>query len=302
MSLYKIAQILNVEDDITEIADDDQVILYETRPSKDEVIEMHSDPEEMLEVGFALPMLPGSNAAPLEVICDPVEVKEEKEEEKEEKKDKNKAADELEVDDPWGSWKKKGPGSVVNWAQDMLSFVPTHSGREIFGIERAIAFLERMLKELSAAVRTDLKGEIDIAQLEHIKNEVVGGIERLETHKDKLEKEYRKGKKTSEQQNTMVKEGQKAAHVGNIVITVPLLISSIARTAINSSVSSGKDLEHTVDMLIKNFDLNAREQMELIQLLSDMNWPIRRPRMTALDAKIDWTSSDTLDYSAQYPA
>jgi hypothetical protein len=66
-------------------------------------------------------------------------------------------------------------------------------------------------------------------------------------------------------------------------------------------VSAGKDIERTADYFIKKFNLNARDQMELFQLLSDMNYTVRRPRGLSTDEEFDSTSSDNVDFMANYP-
>ena len=99
----------------------------------------------------------------------------------------------------------------------------------------------------------------------------------------------------------MVKKAQKATHVGGIIVTVPLLISSIARTCINSMVSAGKDIEDVFDKLAKKYDLTSREEMETMQLLADMGYPMRRPRGYLRDEEIDTTSVDNFDWNANYP-
>jgi len=316
MALYKSAQFYDINDNqvsIDEIADDGDVVLYDEKPSEDEVLEMHSPeethhveghPGESVELVFKLPELPGS-LVPAEAIDDGTDVEvdgDEKEEEPKAKKDKNDADEEVDETDPWTSWKKKGPKHFINWSKDMLNFVPKHNG-ETAGLHRADAFLEKFLKEMQTVIRNDLMGDIDIAEFEHIRSEVEGGSQRL---KDELKKRDQKAKKKSlnneDHYTQLVKEAQRAAGISGIVVTVPLIISTIARTAINSMVSSGKDIEKVVGQLIKQFDLNKREQAELVQHLMDCNVTIQRPRCLDLDKDWDRTSSDNLDYSAQYSA
>ena len=90
--------------------------------------------------------------------------------------------------------------------------------------------------------------------------------------------------------------------MGSIVITVPLFISSIARSCINGMVSAGHDIEDIFKKLAKEYDLTKREKLELIQLLSDMNYPIRRDLGMPLDQEIDTASSDNVNWSQQFYA
>jgi len=67
-------------------------------------------------------------------------------------------------------------------------------------------------------------------------------------------------------------------------------------------VSAGKDIEDCFDKLASKYDLNDREELELMQLLSDMGYAIRRPRGYKRDEEIDYTDTETLDQQANYPA
>jgi hypothetical protein len=293
MALYKAAQLMEANDDIADFGDEDEVILYDEKPSKDDVIEMHR-PDEEIELTFKLPHLPGSDAGPLEVSTDDaVEVKE-KDKKKEDKND-------LAVSDPWDweVWMKEHGGDGLGWVQDRLRNIPRHSGRETAGIERVISYMRRLNAEMSKMAANDFDGKINIGKFEEARREIYSAIDRLEKAKEQLEQQNYKKKKGDLTQEGLVKEA-KQDRIGGIIITVPLLISSIARTAINSMISAGKDIEITTNTLIKKYNLNDREQMELLQLLSDMGYAIQKPRGDKLDEKFDRSSVDNNDYIAQY--
>jgi hypothetical protein len=185
----------------------------------------------------------------------------------------------------------------------MLSAVPRHSGRDIVGVERAIAYMQFLEKEISKAVKMDIHGALPIDELERAKENIFEGVERLQDRLEKLMKSKypkRKGpgtKKKSEEDPSLVKN----AKAGKFIVSVPLFISAVARTCINSMVSAGKDIEDCFEQISKEYELTKREQAEVMQLLADMNFPMRRPRMTPLDKEIDTTSTDNLDYMSNYP-
>lgn len=316
MALFKSAQNYFEADDIIDLGDDDDVILYDERPSEDEVIELHSDLDEAQEedenehhehdhsghmhgeaVVFELPKLPGCDAVevePLEVSSlDPIEVLDEGE-----KETKSKSSDKEDANDsdPWTTLDKKGPKHIVQWAQDMVKTLPRHSGKEILGVERVIACFDKMLRAISKCIQSDIRGEADIEAVEKVRNELLAGKRRLEKHREALEKMQ---SVAMDEKDGLVKKAQKT---GNFVVCVPVLISSIARTAINSTVSAGKDLEKVVAQLIKEYELNKREQAELFQVLADSNFPLFRPRGYEFDAKIDKTSPDNFDWATNYSA
>jgi hypothetical protein len=66
-------------------------------------------------------------------------------------------------------------------------------------------------------------------------------------------------------------------------------------------VSAGKDIEDVFDNLAKKYELTPREEMETMQLLADMGYPMRRPRGYHRDEEIDYTSTDNFDWQANYP-
>lgn len=217
--------------------------------------------------------------------------------------------DNVEVsDDPW-DW-----GGVAKnflpWLSKMMQNIPMHSGKDTAGLERAIAFLEAVDREISRAVRIDLNNEIAIDAVEKARDEIQRGMERLEDRLEQVKsskypkknKNKRNKKKSDFEQEGLVKEAQKATHVGGIVVTVPLFTSFLARTCINGMVSAGHDIEDMFTKLAKKYKLTDRERAELVQLLSDMNYPVRRDRGISLDDETDTSSSDNFDWPANYHA
>ena len=215
--------------------------------------------------------------------------------------------EEIEVEsDPW----KWTIGNFLSWLQDKMSSIPRHSGRDSAGIERAIAYLEQLDREISRAVRSDLNNEIAIDAVEKARDEIHKGLDRLHDRLDKImDAKYpkRKGKgkgkkkKADEQGDGMVKEASKGAYYGKIVVTVPILISGIARACVNSMVSAGKDIEDEFHKLAKQYNLDKREEFMLYQALSDMGYHVRRPRGTELDEEVDYTSTENTGWIANYP-
>lgn len=289
MALYKSAQLLEVDDDIKEAGDEDEVILYDERPSKEDVIEMH----EPKEFPFKLPQLPGSDFDIQIEVCtdDPIEV--------EEKKDDNKLDNGmLEVSDPWDTSKIQ-PEHILEWAVERLNNLPRHTGRETAGMERVIACLKRINSEMSKAAQRDFGAKIDITKLEEIRKEIHRGINNLEDAISKIENTQYKKKKASGD-DRIIKEA-KQMRIDGIVITVPLLISTLASVCINGMVSAGHSPKDMYEKLVKEFELSKREEVELSSLLQHMGYdmPLRN-RWTPMTASVDTASENNLDFSAQY--
>jgi hypothetical protein len=277
-------------EDEDDIENDEDIILVDTDDedvdSADAFVQIESnDPEEIM---FSLPFMPGSDFSEDEIEPE-LDIDEEEEVEVSEK-------------DIW-DWKSGGLSNFLSWLYKMMNSVPGHTGREISGIERAISFLSALDKAISQAVRSDIKNELNIAKIEEARKVIHDGIDRLEDHLETLMagRKKKKNKKASEA-GEIVKEAQKITGVKGIVVTVPLLISRIARVCINGHVSAGHDIEKLFEDQVKRYDLSNREQAETLQLLEDMGYPVRRDRSKLVDEHIDIASSDNGDLAANYYA
>lgn len=212
---------------------------------------------------------------------------------------------EVEEPDAW-NWQAKGLPNFLDWLLEMINAVPRHSGRDTTGLERAISYFEALDKEISKAMRMDYKDEIDSAKAEEARSQIEKGLERLLDRLEKVRstKFKRKSKKKSwyDVDNSIVKEAQKSTRINGITITVPLFISTLARTCINGMVSAGHDIEDMFQKLAKRYNLTPREKAELVQLLRDMGYmhSTSRDRGLEFNEKFDPTSEENFDYAANF--
>jgi hypothetical protein len=206
-------------------------------------------------------------------------------------------------DDKW-DWSKHGPHGFVAWVQEKISSVPKHSGYDSAGLERAMAYMERLDSEISKAMRMDMDEELDANKIEEVRNKLDEGISRLQSRLDKVKetkKSNRKRKKSGEEgPEGLVKEAQKILGVQGVYIMAPLLIASIARICINGMVSAGHDIEDLYARQVKQWKLTDREQFELRNLLFDMGVPMRADRGAIPDEPYDTASSDNMDWAANF--
>jgi hypothetical protein len=218
--------------------------------------------------------------------------------------DSNEAKDSKKKEDKW-DWKSKGFGHFTFWVKDRFEDVPKHSGYDISGLERAHAYLEKLHSEISRAMRSDIDGDLEAELIADIHEKIEQGIEKLEERIEKVKasKSSKRKKKADESSEGLVKEAQKIFGVQNgVVITVPLFISTLARTLVNGMVSAGKDIEHSYSLLVKKYDLTDREKIELIQLLQDMGLPMIKDRSVLPEEGFKPESTENFDYSANYKA
>ena len=197
------------------------------------------------------------------------------------------------------------PKTFLNWLHKQFNSVPEHSGYDTTGLEKAISHFERLDREITKAMRSDFKNEIDSAKAERAREQIENGlerlIERLETVKvDKYKRHAKKKSKSWAENVGMITKEAGTTLISGITITVPLLISRVARVCINGMVSGGHDLEDMFKRQVDEYTLTKREQAEVSQLLSDMGYPIFQDRGFAPGTPVDIWRSDNFDFGAQY--
>lgn len=292
---------------------EETVVMYSEKPSPDVVLEMH-DPDmlskldeihEPEEIQIVVDDLPGVEALDPELE----QVLEVNDNDTVESNQSQKAIDtssgsskKSKVDPKW-DWESKGAQGFVAWIKERIDGIPGHSGYDTAGIERAISYMEKLDGEISRAMRLDLDGELDANKIEEVRSKIDDGIERLHERLEKVKAKKGKGskrKKKSDLDLLFVKKAQKAPNMMGVVITVPLLISRIVRSCINGMISAGHDIEWAFQKQVDYYKLTVREKAECMQLFADMGMPIRQDRGLPLDEDVDMTSSDNIDWAANY--
>jgi hypothetical protein len=201
-------------------------------------------------------------------------------------------------------WEAHGAEGFLAWVKTRISEVPAHSGYDTAGIERAISYLDRLDNEISKAMRLDLDGELDANKIEDLRKKIEDGVDRLNARHDKVNRKSKgkkKKKSTAEGQADLIKQAG-TTRIDGIVITVPLLISRIARVCVNGNISAGHDIEDLFVRQAEHYKLDLREKAELMQLLADMGYPLRQDRGFDADEDVDMASSDNFDWAANYNA
>lgn len=292
----------------------DGVVFYAEKPSKNEVLDAHEDlviedsPSiiELVDSSDGIKEVQADESGTELVITieipgvtelDPekeklLEVCEEDLDNKEESSDDKKAR--------WNWSQSHGLEKFVDWAREMYKNVPKHSGYSVPGLERAVAYVQALLNEISKAMRSDIDGVLDANTIEEVREEIDKGFQLLQDRIEKVNKS--KKKKKASYEFGFVKEAQKALGVKGIYISVPLLISRVARVCINGMVSGGKDIEDLFHRQVKKFKLNDREQAEVMQCLADMGYALRTDRGYLIDdPEDDGTGANGYDFTENYP-
>jgi hypothetical protein len=253
---------------------------------------------EPLEVSIVVDELPGAPAGTRDPE-EPNRLEVSEDDTKDESKDENDAKPKK--NEKW-DWESKGAAGFITWIKERIGDVPKHSGYDSSGLERALSYLEKLDNEISRAMRLDLDGELDANKVEEVRAQLDDGISRLNDRLDKVKKhsKSRRKKKTSDVEYFgLVKEAQKITGVQGTFVTVPILISGIARVCINGMVSAGFDIEHIYADQCAKYKLDDRERAEVRWLLFDMGFPMRGDRGFMPDEDQD-PRSGGYDHAANY--
>lgn len=248
----------------------------------DEIVVLEFDNVD--PISFVMPSIPGA-MDDSEIVVPEIEVEEEKEEPKEV--------------DVW-DWQHGGHANFIPWAQGIVNMTPQHSGHDVSGLERAMAWISRLLKEFPKAMSTDFKGEIDVNHCEGLRDGLYDAVSKMQDRKDRIEA-LKGRKKRADSEFGIVKEAQKSTKITGTSLVVPLFISGIARTLINGMVSGGHSMEDMYDELRKKYSFTDREEFEIQLLLSDMGYAMYQDR-GRIGEQVDKSKSDNFDWAAQYQA
>lgn len=308
------------------IIDGEEVSLDEDK--EENVIELHEDPEEALEEPSAVLVVEDSGSVSAEPINDGevvIDIKFESpipgvdpthaeeilsisdtpEEKQDEDKDNNSAAKKKKVSLKW-DWKPEfennGPSGFMKWVSERFHDVPTHSGRDAAGIERAISYLNKLNSEISACMKYDEDGQLDSKQIEKARQQIENGIDALEKALKAINKSKKDKKKKADTDNEIIKEAQRVVGLQGNYINVPLLISSLARMCINGSISAGHSMEDNIQKVCDKFKLTDREKFSLAFLIQDMGFAVRADRFFLDVMEKRDEKEDGVDFAAGYQA
>jgi len=206
---------------------------------------------------------------------------------------------EIVLDEDIWNWKENGLGGFLKWVANRLETVPAHDGKKTTGLERAIAYFERINKEITGAMQQDFRNQINTAEAEVYRDQVEDGLESLLKRLNQVRKsKFKRYRRNDNQPEGIVKEAAGSTAIHGIIVTVPLIISRIARVCINGTVASGHSIEDSFWRLSEKYELTKRERAELEQLLADMGYWIRRDRGYLLDEDIVPSSVDKFDWQS----
>lgn len=197
--------------------------------------------------------------------------------------------------------------------------IPKHDGTTVLGCKRAIKYIEKVLKEVSEAIRKDDDNKLDVPILESTRISMMKDIIVLRDHMSKLEKKIKeqlKGKISKASLETdLVKYAEeieevfhaqqseltKTAFHPKIHLTVTAFERAVSGIIINSVIAGGKPIEEVFEYLREKYDLDSREELAIMQIIMDSGFPIFKDRGTlSEDPERKMDNSRGIEFIKQY--
>lgn len=206
----------------------------------------------------------------------------------EEDDDKEDEADDVEVETNWVD--DRDPSKFINYLRDSYSNIPPHTGNTISGCERALAYLNKLHREISEAIRNDDKNALDevLDEIEEYRVKILKGMVALKKRIGDLKRKFKEegSQKIANEALDLIKESlesneiKKEAKSGSFQMVITPFERAITGMLINSVVSAGHPFEEVYDYLKKKFDITPREELAILQIIMDMGFPIFKDRGT----------------------
>ena len=157
--------------------------------------------------------------------------------------------------------------------------IPRHDGESVAGCERAVVYLDKLNREISKNIREDDDHVLDIDVMSDYQQKIMRDIIVLKDHIKKLKRKFKetavKEDKTAIDDSAFVKE---AAGTIKLYVCITPFTRAICGILINSVVSAGKPFDKVYDYLVGKYDITAREELAILQVLMDMGQPVFKDR------------------------
>lgn len=190
--------------------------------------------------------------------------------------------------------------------------IPQHDGKSMLGCERATTFLERLNNEISRAIRDDVDGVLsdDINSLEEIRINIMKDVLVLKNHLSGLKKKFKEKHEKKAAPLWIDGSGKSikidgeisksASTPSNMMIAISPFERAISGMLINSTVSAGYDMEEVYDFLKEKYKLTDREELAIMQIVSDSGYHIFKDRGTFSGGKDDKDANRGVDFMKNY--
>lgn len=214
--------------------------------------------------------------------------------------------------EPQGWMHTKKVEQFVQFLDEQMSGIPTiqHAQGNLSKMENAAARWKKLNNYCSEAMRGDFHGVLDVddidkkrQQIEYNMDALQDAIDSLHQMKQTRRQQRRQHRRRADEDldGTMTKEAT-APHFTGFQMMVTPFQRAIAGALINGKVSGGRNLEELWAEAKSKYKMDAREELEILQILADMGYPEFKDRLR-LGEDEDPTRKDGFgEWQSQYYA
>lgn len=199
-------------------------------------------------------------------------------------------AQEQQVQEEPKSWlQSKKVEQFVQFLDEQIAKIPTvqHAQGNLSKMENAAARWKKLNNYCSEAMRSDFDGVLDVddidkkrQQIEFNMDALQDAIDSLHAMKQTRRQQRRQHRRRADEDfdDTMTKEAT-APHFTGFQMVVTPFQRAIVGALINGKVSGGRNIEELWSEAKEKYKMDAREELEVLQLLADMGYPEFKDRL-----------------------
>lgn len=175
-------------------------------------------------------------------------------------------------------------------------------------LEKALGMYNALDGHCSRALRSDYDDDIDVKRVDEIRNlinrykddvqDALDGIDMM----TKQKRNMRRRRAEDEGENELVKEATTPSFKG-IQVQMSAFERAIVGAIINGAVSGGRQIEELYKEAKDKYKLSDREELAILQIISDFGYPIFKDRLTVGSKDEDPTRDKNFgEWSSNYYA
>lgn len=188
------------------------------------------------------------------------------------------------------SWlQNKKVEQFVQFLDEQMAKIPTiqHAQGNLSRMENAAARWKKLDNYCSEAMRGDFDGVLDVEDIDKKRQQIEYNMDALQDAMDNLHamkqtrrQQRRKHRRRADEDfdDTMTKEAT-APHFNGFQMVVTPFQRAIVGAMINGKVSGGRNIEELWAEAKKKYSMDAREELEILQILADMGYPEFKDRL-----------------------
>jgi len=188
---------------------------------------------------------------------------------------------------PQGWLQTKEVKQFVQFLDEQMSHIPTlqHAQGNLSKMENAAARWKKLNNYCSEAMRSDFDGSLDVddvdkkrQQIEYNMDALQDAIDGLHAMKQTRRNQRRRRRADEDLDDTLTKEAGTPSFQGFQVNITPFH-RAIVSGMINGVVSGGRNMNDLWTDAKKKYEMNPREELEILQIMADMGYPEFKDRL-----------------------